>query len=137
MSKKMKVQATVPEKKDASGKVIQAGVGPFTIEVESGTTAAEMIQMFGDEAVKSNAESNWTVTIQGNMRAGMKKGETQEQLQTRLGSVKMGVAQRGAVIDTQQAWLAMFASATPDKQKQMIDEVKQRAAALAGGPAKK
>jgi hypothetical protein len=129
MSEKMKVQATVPEKKDASGKVLQVQVGPFTIEVDSGTNAAEMVQMFGDEAVKSNCESNWTVTLQGNMRAGMKKGETQEQLQARLGSAKMGVATRGAVIDPVQAYLAQFASATPEKQAEMMNELKKRAAA--------
>jgi len=127
MSEKMKVQATVPEKKDASGKVVQAQVGPFTIEVTTGTTGAECIQMFGDEAVKSNAESNWTVTLQGNMRSGMKKGETQEQLQARLGNAKMGVAQKGVVVDPVQAYIARFASATPAEQAKMIEELKAKA----------
>ena len=136
MSEKMKVQATVPEKKDATGAVVQAQVGPFTIEVDTGGTVEEMIQMFGGEAVKTNAESNWTVTIQGNMRAGMKKGETVEQLQARLGSAKMGVAQRGAIIDPVQAYLAQFASATPEKQAEMMNELKKRAAAKPGGPPK-
>lgn len=125
----MKVQAQVPERKDATGKVLQAAVGPFTIEVVTGTTAQEMIEMFGAEAVKTNAESNWTVTLQGNMRAGMKKGESQEQLQARLGVAKMGVAQRGAIIDPIQAYMATFASATPEKQAQMIAELKAKATA--------
>jgi hypothetical protein len=128
MSEKMKVQATVPEKKDANGVVTQKAIGPFTIEVETGTTAEELIQKFGSEAVKTNAESNWTVTIQSNMRSGMKKGETQEALQARLGSAKMGVAQKGVVVDPIQAYLAQFASATPEKQKAMLAELQARAA---------
>jgi len=128
MPETLKVQATVPEKKDKDGKVVQAQVGPFTIKVQTGATAAESIQMFGDEAVKSNSDSNWIITLQSNMRSGMKKGETQEQLQARLGSAKMGVTQRGAVIDPVQAYLAQFASATPEKQAQMLAELKARAA---------
>jgi hypothetical protein len=127
MSELMKVQATVPEKKDAAGVVTQKQIGPFTIEVQTGTTGAECLALFGDEAVKTNAESNWTVTIQSNMRAGMKKGETQEQLQARLGQAKMGVAQKGVVVDPVQAYLAQFASATPEKQAAMLNELKSRA----------
>jgi len=126
--KDLQVQATVPERKDASGKVIQPTVGPFTIAVKTGDNAAEMIQMFGDEAVKSNAESNWTVTLQSAMRTGMKKGETQEQLQARLGSAKMGVTIKGVKVDPVQAYLAQFASATPEKQKEMLAELQKRAA---------
>lgn len=132
MSEKMKVQATVPEKKDATGKVIQPTAGPFTIEVVTGNTAEEMIALFGGEAVKTNAESNWTVTLQSGMRSGMKKGETQEALQARLGSAKMGMATRGAVIDPVQVYLAQFASATPEKQAEMMAELKKRAAAAPG-----
>lgn len=124
---KMKVQATVPEKKDASGKVVQAQIGPYVIEINVGSTAAEDIQMFGDEVVKSNFESNVTVTVQSNMRSGMKKGETQEQLQARLGSYKPGVAARAAVVDPVQAYIAKFASATPEQQAAMINELKAKA----------
>jgi hypothetical protein len=123
MSEKMKVQATVPERKDATGKVLQAAVGPYTIEVETGKTAAELIQLFGDEAVKTNAEGNWTVTIQANMRAGMKKGETQAALQARLGGAKMGVAARGVVVDPKQAFLQMFATAPPEEKKKLLAEL--------------
>jgi hypothetical protein len=127
MSELMKVQAQVPEKKDAAGVVTQKQIGPFTIEVPMGSTAAEDIQLFGDEVVKSNFESNVTVTIQSNMRAGMKKGETQEQLQARLASYKPGVAAKGVVVDPVQAYLAQFASATPEKQAAMLNELKSRA----------
>jgi hypothetical protein len=124
MPEKMKVQATVPENKDKG----QKQIGPFTIEVDTGKDVNELVALFGGDAVKSNAESNWVITIQSNMRAGMKKGETQEQLQARLGPAKMGVAQRGAVVDPVQAYLAKFASATPEQQKAMLAELQARAA---------
>lgn len=125
---KLSVQAQVPEKKDASGKVTQVAVGPFILQVDTGKDATEMIQMFGGEAVKTNADSNWVVTLQANMRAGMKKGETQAALQARLGSAKMGVAQKGIKVDPIQAYMAEFSSSTLEKQKQMLADLQARAA---------
>jgi len=126
--KKLTVQANVPEKKDAAGKITQIAVGPYSITVETGDNAAEMIKLFGDEAVKSNADANWVVTLQSNMRAGMKKGETMAATQARLGTAKMGVAQTGAKVDPVQAYLAMFQSATPEVQAKMLADLKSKAA---------
>jgi len=128
MAKQLTVTARIPEKKDASGKITQAQLGPVSIVVSTGATAAEMIQMFGDEAVASNAESNWVVTLQSNMRSGLKKGETQEQLQARLGSAKMGVATAGVKVDAEQAYLAKLMAATPADRAKMIEALKAKAA---------
>jgi hypothetical protein len=40
----------------------------------------------------------------------------------------MGVAAKGIKIDPVQAYLAQFASATPDAQRQMLAELQARAA---------
>ena len=127
MSVKMSVTAQVPEKKDKDGKVIKKQLGPATVVVENGTTAAEMIQMFGDDAVKSNADANWIVTLQSNIRAGLKKGENQEQLQARLKVAKMGIASKGVKVDPIQAYLAQFVSATPAEQQKMMQDLQKRA----------
>ena len=127
MPEKLVVEAKVPEKKEGD-KVVRKQIGPVQISVETGATAAEMIQMFGDKAVKSNADANWTVTIQSNIRARLLKGETQEQIQAALGSAKMGVAVKGAKVDPVQAYLAMFASASPEKQKEMLKDLQAKAA---------
>lgn len=119
---KLQVTATVPAKDD------KPQIGPFTITVDTGSDANELIAMFGPEAVKTNAENNWVVTLQANMRAGMKRGETQEALQARLGSAKMGVAQKGVKVDPVQVYLAQFAAATPEKQAEMLAELQARAA---------
>ena len=125
---KLIVEAKVPEKKEGD-KIVRKQIGPIQISVETGATAAEMIQLFGDKAVKSNADANWTVTLQSNIRARLLKGETAEQIQAALGGAKMGVAMKGAKIDPVQAYLAMFANATPEKQKEMLKELQTKAAA--------
>lgn len=125
MPVKKQVTAQVP----ANEKKGTPQLGPVTIEVTTGATAAEMIQLFGDEAVKSNADANWDVTLQSNMRSGLRRGETQEQIRARLNSAKMGVAMKGIKVDPVQAYLAKFQSATPEEQKKMLAELQKRAAA--------
>ena len=125
---KLIVEAKVPEKKEGD-KVVRAQIGPVQIQVDTGTTAAECIQLFGDKAVKSNADANWVVTLQSNIRARLLKGENAEAIQAALGTAKMGVAVKGAKVDPVQAYLAMFASASPEKQKEMLKELQTKAAA--------
>jgi len=126
--KALVVEAKVPEKKEGD-KVIAKQIGPVSITVQTGETATEMIKMFGEDAVKSNANANWVVTLQSNIRSRLKKGETAEQIQAALGNAKMGVAVAGSKVDPIQAYLAMFASATPEKQKEMLKELQTKAAA--------
>ena len=99
-----------------------------SITVKTGETAEESIKMFGGDAVNSNAQSNWIVTLQSNIRSGLKKGETQEQIQTRLGASKMGIAASKAAIDPEQAFLAKYAAATPEERKVMRKKLEEAAA---------
>lgn len=125
------VTAKVPEKKEGD-KVVRAQIGPVSITVQTGSTAAEMIQLFGDKAVKSNADANWIVTLQSNVRARLLKGEKVETIQAALGTAKMGVAVKGASVDPEQAFLAMFAAATPEKRKEMLANLQAKAKAVQG-----
>lgn len=125
MPEKLQATAKVPASKEKG----TAELGPCTVTVNSGKDTKEMTSLFGDEAVKSNAEANWIVTLQSNIRAGLKRGETVEQIQTRLKDAKMGVAQKGAKVDPVQAYLAQFQTATPGEQKKMLAELQKRAAA--------
>lgn len=117
------VAAKVPANKEKGTKEL----GPCIVTVPTGATAAEMIQMFGDEAVKSNAEANWTVTLQSNIRSGLKKGKTPEVIQARLKDAKMGVATKGVKVDPIQAYIAKFQGATPAEQKKMLANLNKRA----------
>ena len=124
MPQKMQVEAKVPENKEKG----TPQLGPVTVEVTTGESAKEMIEMFGDEAVKSNADANWRVTLQSNIRSGLKRGETAEQIQAKLAGAKMGVATQGTKVDPVQAYLAEFQNATPERQQQMLEELQKRAA---------
>jgi hypothetical protein len=125
--KKVTIEATVPEKKDATGKVVQKGISG-NLTVEYAETLDEAKKVYGEEAVLTNAFANWRVTLQAALRSAMKRGETPEQYQTRLGVAKMGIANTGAKVDPVQAYLARFASATPEQQKKMLAELQARAA---------
>ena len=129
MPEKLTVTAKVPAKKATSENPAVAELGPCTVIVSTGKDCKEMEQLFGSEAVKTNADANWTVTLQGNIRAGLKKGETPDQIAARLGTAKMGVAQKSVQIDPVQAYLAKFQGATPAEQQKMLADLKKRAAA--------
>lgn len=132
MPEKMTVTAKIPAKAATKDKPATPELGPCTVIVQTGKDEKEMTQMFGGEAVKTNADANWTVTLQGNIRSGLRKGETPNQIAVRLKDAKMGVAQKGVQIDPVQAYLAKFQGATPEEQQQMLAELTSRAATAAG-----
>ena len=126
MPEKLSVAAKIPANKEKGTREL----GPVTITVSNGATAKEQIEMFGDEAVKSQSTGAWVVTLQSGIRSGLKKGESQEQIQARLKDSKMGVASKGVKVDPVQAYLAEFQSATPEEQQKMIVEMQKRAATI-------
>jgi len=100
-----------------------------SVEIPMPETVEEAIKAYGGEAVLSNAIANWRVTLQSNIRGGLKRGETPQQIQERLKDAKMGVSVKGAKIDPVQAFLAKFQSSTPKDQKKLLAELQKRAAA--------
>lgn len=117
------VVATVPANKEKGTKEMSAAV-----TVQYADTVKEAVEMFGEEALLTNAFANWRVTLQANIRSALKRGESPADIQARLGAAKMGVAQKGVKVDPVQAYLAKFQSATPEEQKAMLAELQKRAA---------
>ena len=127
MPKALQVTARVPANKEKG----TPELGPAVVTVQSGATATESIEMFGEEAVKTNADANWIVVIQAGIRSGLRAGLDQAALQAKYGAAKMGVSQPRGMVDPQQAYLALFQSSTPEKQAEMIKELTMKAAKLA------
>ena len=123
--KDLQVTAKVPANKD---KGTPEMVGAITVKAPENIKEAE--QMFGGDAVVSNAISNWVVTLQGNIRGGLKRGEDAKALQTRLGGAKMGVAAAKAQADPKAAWLAQYQAATPEERKKMKKELLAQAESI-------
>jgi hypothetical protein len=124
MSVKRSVTAQVPANKEKG----TPQLGPVTVTVSEGKDFDEDVAMFGKDAIRTNAYANWDVTLQSAIRSGLKKGETQAQLQARLEGAKMGVTNKGMKVDPVQAYLNQFQIATPEEQKKMLAELQARAA---------
>ena len=120
--KKVQVSAVVPENK---GKGIKEMSG--IVEVNYAETLDEAKAMYGEEAILSNAFANWKVTIQSNIRGALKRGESPAAIAVRLATAKMGIAQAAGRVDPVQAYLAAFASSTPEEQAKMLADLKARA----------
>ena len=83
--------------------------------------------MFGGEAVLTNANANWKVTLQGGLRACIKAGLTQEQAQEKLGGSKMGVSQPRGSADPVAAMMNKWGAMDPDAKKAFMAQLKAAA----------
>lgn len=132
MSIQVEIKARVPAKDGKPEKNGAIKVAFVDVEGDPKKAMAEAIQMFGEKAILTNAFANWRVTLQSNIRGGLERGETAEQLQARLGSAKMGVAQAGvrAATMTVEQQIAQFATMTPEAQAAFIKQLQAKAAEL-------
>jgi len=129
MPKKVTVTAKVPanEKKGIKEMIASVDVNFVDVEGDANKALQEAIQMFGAKAILTNAFANWRVTLQGNIRGGLLRGESAKDLQTRLGDAKMGTATAGAKVDAEQAFMAKLMAMTPEDRAKKIEELKAKA----------
>lgn len=121
------VTAVVPERKNAQGEVTQEQLGPVTVTVEYADTVEEAVEMHGAEALLSNAFANWRVTLQGNIRSALKKGELGDSIAERLSTARMNVAQVGGKVDAEAAFRQKFMQADEAERAAMIERLKSLA----------
>lgn len=122
------VTAQVPEKKDGEGKVIQVALGPVTILVDFPAKYEEAVGWCTEKAMLSNAFANFRVSpLQSGIRTALKAGKSQEEIQKLLGKSVMGIARIGGKMDVKAAYRAMFHTATPAEQAEMIKDLRKQA----------
>lgn len=120
--KDVQVQAKVPENKEKGIKGMEC-----TATVKYAENVKEAVELYGEDALLSNALANWKVTLQSNIRSALKRGEAPAEIQARLGAAKMGVAQIGGQIDAEAAFKAKFVASTPEDRKKMIAQLRELA----------
>ena len=98
------------------------------IMVNYGKDVDESVDMFGAEAVNSNALANWTVTLQAGIRRAHTAGKTDDEIQELLENAKMGVAVSGGRIDPIQASLAKFKTMNENERAEFLESLKAAAA---------
>lgn len=95
--------------------------------VNYGETVEESVEMFGGEAVNSNAFANWRVTLQAAIRRSHEAGKNDEAIMDELADAKMGVAVSGGRVDPIQASLAKFKTMSPEEQAGYLDQLRAAA----------
>jgi len=121
----------MPEVKEISAKSPKLD-RETAIVVNFGENVDESIDMFGGEAVNSNAYANWRVTLQAAIRRLHEAGKTDDEIQDALGDAKMGVAVTGGRVDPIQAALAKAKTMSPEEFEAFIEDLRKVAAAKAG-----
>jgi len=98
------------------------------IMVNVGSTVEESIEMFGGDAVNSNAIANWAVTLQAGIRRAHAAGKTDDEIQELLGDAKMGKAVSGGRVDPIQASLAKFKTMNDEEREAFLEKLRAAAA---------
>jgi hypothetical protein len=121
----LKVSAKLPKsEKDNRPSDLEAVINvKFPDTTDPDKALAEAVKEFGANAVLSNAKANWVITLQGNIRSRLKKGQTVAQIQEGLGAAKMGVAIAKVAADPKANALAFMKTLTPEARKAFIAEL--------------
>jgi len=94
-----------------------------TAYVMAGETAMESIELFGDEAVNSNAIANWKITVRGALNRYLKAGKTPEEAVKMVENAKMGISLE-RVSDPKAALMASWSSMSDEARKELLAELK-------------
>ncbi len=94
-----------------------------TVYSQAPTTVDEGTEMFGGDAVNSNAVANWVVTLQAAIRRMHIAKKSDEEIMTELAEAKMGVATSGGRIDPIQASLAVFKLMNEEEKQAYLNKL--------------
>ena len=120
------------ELKEVVGKIIDKETKEITRQcvayVNFGGTAEESVEMFGGDAVNSNAWANYKITARAAVVRMMLMEKTDEEIQETMKDAKMGVAVSGGRVDPIQASLAKFKTMNREEQAEYLEKLRAAAA---------
>ena len=122
----LKIDAKLPKsEKDnrPEDRVAQLTVQFPDVDKDPDAALQEAVKAFGAKAILSNAKANWVITLQGNMRSRLKKGQDAATIQAELGASKMGVAAAKVAADPKANAIAFMKTLTPEQRKAFIQEL--------------
>lgn len=98
---------------DSDGKAIWQEA---EVTYDFGDDLDQAVANCGAEAVFSNYKANATVALQGILRAKLKAGHSNEQIQSLVSAWKPGTVLAKTAVDPEQAVKSAFASWSPEKK---------------------
>jgi hypothetical protein len=116
---------------------ITATGNKITVNKDLGNNLQEMIGLFGEDTVYNNAVDSMVITTQSMIRrlgSPAKDGsiKSAEEIQAAVDAQKyVGGGPRGTKKDPMEAFLAKFETMSPEKQKEMLQNLKAKLAAKA------
>lgn len=102
----------------------------YTIEYEFGDTLQEMVEKFGEDVVRTNARANMIIAAQSRIRTCLKANKTQDETTEIMKSWKPGTVS-SVISDPLGSFEKFFEAADPQKQRELLNALKQKLAALA------
>lgn len=102
---------------DADGKAVWQETD---VTFDFGDDLDQAIALCGAETVFSNYKANATVALQGVIRAKLKAGMTQDQIQALVNEWKPGTVLAKTAVDPEQAIKSAFSTWSPEKQAEFL-----------------
>jgi hypothetical protein len=99
----------------------------MTGKVKWGETPEESIEMFGGEALDSNAQANAVITVRAIINRNLKAGKTPEEIQVILNEWKLGISTPRAAADPVAAMMGRWGKMDPEAKKAFMAQLKAAA----------
>jgi len=116
-----------------SATLAEAGIEKIAADFKIGSTLEEMVGLFGEDVVRSNAQRNIVIFVQGNLRRWSKAMIEKDgavdaaELQKLTDALKPGVVSRSKMTLVDKA-KKLTEGMTPDELKEYRDFLKEQAA---------